>query len=199
MSSLGAIAGPISELIYFRDYWLPESLFYFELGNFPIMAEDIIFGWCIGGIATIIYVIIVNQNTYNKKRHRGHKKHVFIVLSIFALTLLLCLLLNLNSIYASAVAFVIPACYILYKRHDLFLNALVSGLGVMSVMFVCYLFVFSLINNVDDIFRQGWLIYGSAHDIRLIANIPLTEMIWGFTMGFFVGPLYEFIYQKNTR
>jgi hypothetical protein len=81
--------------------------------------------------------------------------------------------------------------------RDLIKNSIISGLGTAGIMFVCYSLVFTLVSNTDEIFKQGWLIYGSNLDIRLFGNIPLTEMIWGFTMGFVIGPLYEFVHQKS--
>jgi hypothetical protein len=43
LSYAGAILGPLSEVIYFRDYWLPASILPLHIGRFPFMIEDVIY------------------------------------------------------------------------------------------------------------------------------------------------------------
>lgn len=200
MSYIIAIIGPLSELVYFRDYWLPESIFPIFIWKFPLMIEDILFGFAIGGIASVIYEIIFRKGLSKFSIHSKYTiKSIYIALT-FALVLIGLIKFGVNSIYASAIAFAICALILLFIRHDLFINAVGSGFGVMFVMFVCYYFLFNILaSNTEELLKQGWIIHNSILDMR-ITNIPLTEMIWGFTWGFLAGPWYEYsTRRKNVK
>ncbi|MEK7116961.1 MAG: lycopene cyclase domain-containing protein [Patescibacteria group bacterium] len=198
MSYIVAIIGPISELIYFKDYWFPQSVFPIFINKFPLMIEDILFGFAIGGIAAVIYEVIFRKQLSKFSVHSKYTiKSIYIVLT-FALVLIGLIKFGVNSIYASAIAFFVSALILLILRHDLFVNAVGSGVGVMLVMFACYFFLFNILaSNTEELLKQGWIIRNSILDMR-IANIPLTEMVWGFTWGFLAGPWYEFANRKKN-
>lgn len=197
MSWLAMVLGPLSEVIYFRDYWLPESVFPIFIGEFPFMVEDLLFGFSIGGIGAVIFEVVFRKRLVGFSRRAKHAISSLTIGFIFCIALLTLLALGLNSIYASALAFVIAAIPIVYLRHDLLVNSIGSGIGVMLVMFLCYFFLYHLISNTEELLRKGWLLYDTSLDTRF-ANIPLTEMAWGFTWGFFAGPLYEYLRNKRT-
>lgn len=198
MSYLVAIIGPISEIFYFKDYWMPESIFPIFLGKFPLMIEDLFFGFAIGGISAVIYEI-----AFRKKLSRVSVSSKYVVKTAYVALLFVIVLLGLlgygiNSIYASAVAFVASAMIVIFIRHDLFKNALFSGIGVMFVMFLSYLFLYGIfVSNAEELLKQGWLLHGSSLDTRAF-GIPVTEMVWGFAWGFFAGPWYEFVNRKKN-
>ncbi len=57
----------------------------------------------------------------------------------------------------------------------------------------------NIVENADELIQQGWLIYKTPLDIRIL-DIPLTEIIWGFAWGALLGPFYKFInglYEKR--
>lgn len=196
MSIVGAIVGPLSEVVYFHDYWMPQSVFAIHIGHFPFMIEDVLFGFAIVGIAGVIYEALTRKREVRSRKRMSRKYSPLQILVVFIVVLLLGLWFGLNSIYASAFAFMVAAIPMLWLRRDLLRDAVGSGLGVMVIMFICYLIVFSLISNINSLMREGWLLYGTSLDWT-IAGIPLTEMVWGFTMGFLAGPLYEFLNNKR--
>ena len=51
MSILVAPMGPLSEILYFADYWHPEYL----IPIFGVGIEDLLFAFFIGGIGSVIY------------------------------------------------------------------------------------------------------------------------------------------------
>lgn len=198
MSCLVAIIGPISEIFYFRDYWIPESILPIFVGKFPLMIEDVLFGFAIGGIAAVIYEILFRKKLSKLSKHSKHSVRFIYIALTFILTLLGLIGFGINSIYASTIGFVVCAIILILIRHDLFVNAIGSGLGVMIVMFLSYFFLFNILaSNTEELLKQGWLIHNSTLDMR-IANIPLTEMAWGFAWGFLAGPLYEFVLKKKN-
>lgn len=196
MSIVGAIIGPLSEVVYFRDYWVPQSVFAVHVGSFILMPEDVLFGFAIVGIAGVIYEALAGKREVRSRKKMGRKYSSLQVLVIFIVALLLGIWFGLNSIYASAIAFLVASISMLWLRSDLLRDAVASGLAVMIIMFVCYFLVLKLVSNADELLRTGWLLYDTPLDWA-IAGIPLTEMVWGFAMGFLSGPLYEFLNNKR--
>jgi hypothetical protein len=193
----GGVAGPLSEKIYFRDYWLPGSVLPIHVGNFSFRLEDILWGFAIGGIAAVSYEIFFRERLSQFSLHSKRTISSLGMLFILYISIEFFLSLGWNSIYATSFAFLVAAIPILFFRHDLFLNAIGSGMCVMLIMFVSYLILFNVVfSNTAYLFSKEWLIYNTPLDHRLW-NIPLTEMVWGFTWGFFAGPWYEFATRRK--
>ena len=191
MSVLVAPAGPILEILYFHDYWLPESVLYSSLFSHLVMLEDVMFMFWIGGIGAVVYEALM-------KRYAGqikNKIHYPIGLPlILAMAVIICLGLfyrGVNSIFASSFAFLVGAALIVSQRKDLLINSLASGLAVMLIMFCSYLLGRIIFINAEEILWQAWFLYGSSLGATVL-GIPLTEMVWGFSWGALAGPLYEF-------
>ncbi|MBU6323334.1 hypothetical protein KGQ55_01460 [Patescibacteria group bacterium] len=194
LSVAGAIVGPLSEIIYVRDYWSPQSVLPLHFGFFVFMPEDLLFGFAVGGIAAVIYEAVFRLR---QRKVRVHKRYAsMLIVAFFFVVLELLLRLHWNSIYASAAAFVIVALPMFWWRSDLLWDAIGSGVGTAAVLFLCYAFVFGLTANIDALLREGWLLYGTTFDWRFL-GIPITELTWAFTMGFLIGPLYEFLRDKK--
>ena len=63
---------------------------------------------------------------------------------------------------------------------------------VALAMFVSYIILYNFVPNAEELVRQGWLLYDTPLGSFRLLNIPLTELVWGFTWGMMVGPIYEF-------
>jgi hypothetical protein len=182
--------GPLCEILYFKDYWIPQSIFTIPFFTANIFIEDIIFVFCIAGIGAVIYEVFFNQRL--RKVNIPIHISALVIFMIAGIILIPIWYLGVNSIFSTSIGFLIITLLIVTQRRDLLLNSLFSGIGVMIVMFLSYLLLFNVIvNNSEEIFKQGWLLYGTRFDLRLW-GIPLTEMIWGFCWGTMIGPLYEF-------
>ncbi len=197
MSYVGAVIGPLSEIIYFKDYWYPESIFSVRIGSFPLMLEDVLFGFAIGGIGAVVFEVLFRRNLKRLSTGSQSVIKIWSAALLFLGTLFAALSFGINSIYASSLAFLAAAVAILVFRRDLLLNAVGSGACVMLLMFVSYFLLFNLVENAEALLREQWLLYGTFLDTR-VAGIPLTEMAWGFTWGFVAGPLYEFLVDKRN-
>lgn len=180
---MGAIAGPISEIFYLRDYWHPLTI-----TRTPIGIEDVLFGFFAGGVGSVLYEELFGKRF--AKRHRRTEHWIFFVFPIAAVCLFafnrLFPLYRINSIYASAIAFFVTTLVIIYVRKDLLVDALVSGLLAGSIFFFGYLF---LLVFFPQIFAKMWLL----HNISgiTVSRIPIEELLWAFTYGLMAGPLYE--------
>jgi len=184
MSLVVAPMGPLSEIFYLRDYWRPELFNGWHIG-----IEDLIFAFAIGGIAAVVYEEIFGKK-YTKRHLSSHPKWMLTV-AVFGLVWMLVgnIILRINSIYVSALGFMIIGIFVLFFRHDLLKDALFSGLLVGALMFIFYLlwnFVFG-----DDLIQKWWLLKNISG--ILVLGVPLEELMWGFGWGFVAGPAYEFI------
>ncbi|GEM_PF-481944 len=215
MSLLFLPTGTIFEMRYFEDYWIPGSVASFNLGPIRVLLEDFLYSFALTGIGTVIYHAILRvvkkaiaifkitgllDLSYdsifmgNKSLEpRNFLNGLLRFILVFAIVILLYFLVprRINSIFAASSIFFMVALFIISRRRDLLLNSLLTGFGVMAVMFIGYFIGQLVVLNYDDILHQLWKFYHTPLDRRVL-NVPATEMIWGFAYGLFVGPLYSF-------
>lgn len=182
MSILIAPLAPIAEIFYLRDYWRPEFFNGWKIG-----IEDPLFGFLFGGISCVMYEEVFGK--YFAKRHaRGHPIWtIFLVLFGILWMVVTNIVLGFNSMYASIVGFAIISACMLYFRHDLLRDALLSSVLLSLLFFILYkiyLFFFPTI-------FQSWWMFENMSGI-FISGIPLEELVWAFSWGLFAGPAYEF-------
>ncbi len=179
------ITGILAEPVFFQDYWRPYLLFSF--GHFGGI-EDFFFGFALGGVGTALYDVVFHK----RFRRKGHP-HLWIV-PLLILSELLCILiffngLKVNSIYASAIGFVIPAFIIMVVRKDLIVETIFSAILVGSLMVFLEMLVLLFAPTYLENF---YLLYGKAP--LLFGIVPITEFIWGALFASVAGPLYDFNY-----
>lgn len=183
-SSFGGIIALVTAPIFLRDYWHPALLF-----NLPVGIEDFLFGFFALGIASSLYEEFYGKRFTTRKDRSLHWSFITIVsfLSIFLLLLLLTIGFGVNSIYASEVALILWSAVMLYFRHDLFIDSVMSALifgAVYLVLFIIFLKIF------PSAIAQFWYVRNLSQIFLL--GIPIEEIIYGFVVGLAVGPLYEF-------
>ena len=196
MSLLLAPAGPISEILYFQDYWRPESILFTNIGSVRIFFEDLLFCFLVGGVGSVIYEAIFRKHLRKIKKINYKTGLIAIVITVLVISYLL-FKVGVNSIFSTSIAAILGTVLIISQRKDLLLDSIFSGLGLMLVMFLSYFLLSLFVLNVEELLRKGWLLYESSLDLRIVRNIPLTEMIWGFSWGMLIGPLYEFARKKR--
>lgn len=183
ISFILGICGPISELWYLQDYWNPQTFIGTRIG-----IEDFLFGFFIGGIASVIYLELFNKHIkkYKDKNHNWRFLFSFIAISLFIFNVLF-YVLAVNSIYASIAVFLLTAVLMYYFRRDLFIDGLMSGIFLALTIFIAYLIFLYIFPQA---IQKWWFL----HNISgiLIIGIPLEELFWAFSLGLVVGPAYEF-------
>jgi hypothetical protein len=182
MSFLFGILGPLSELWYLQDYWRPQIFTGTRIG-----IEDFLFGFFIGGIASVIYLELFNKHISKQKDKKHHIRFMlsFVAIFIFIISFYV---FGFNSIYASMITFLSLALLIYYFRHDLFIDGLMSGIFLAITMFLAYLIFLYIFPSAI----QKWWFLNNISGI-LILGIPLEELLWAFSLGLVAGPTYEFI------
>lgn len=180
----------LTEPLFVPEYWSPPSLFDLALRTgFDI--ESLIFSFGIGGIAVVIYERIFRvrhkQMTPHEQHLPRHRYHLFALLSAPVIFLFL-LATPLNPIYSAITAMILGGLFTWYCRPDLKKKMIVSALVFLGIYFVYFL---TLIAMYPGYVEQVW----NLKDISgiLIIGIPLEELLFAFSFGFFWSSVYEHI------
>lgn len=185
----------LTEPIFVPEYWNPPSLF--ELAQrtgFDI--ESIIFSFAIGGIAAVLYNIILHKrvevlNPVERKQWR-HRRHRWAIAVPFALFPVL-YFLPWNPIYAGIAAMVLGAIAAVWCRPDLKWNTLLGGvlfLGLYSI------FLLGLKWSAPGYIEQVW----NLKDLSgiVIYGLPIEELMFGFSFGLVWTGIYEHLTWKRS-
>jgi hypothetical protein len=186
LSLASAIFGPLTELIYFRDWWNPITI----TGS-VLSIEPILFGFCIGGIAAVIYEEVFGKKLYKDSKNlidfkKGKK---IFILELFGVFLLfgLFFIFHLNSLLSTIIAFGAVTIIILYHRRDLFIPSILSGILICIIASIVY----SILNIITPNWIEHFLLFNNTPRI-IVGGIPIDDLIWYFGVGMMLGPLYEY-------
>lgn len=191
----GAIAGPVSEILYFADYWRPPSIL--SIGN--VHVEDVIFGVAIFGLALTIYPFVSSQKLGPVSS--GNEKHLRTLgaLGLGALWMIMLMgLLKLNSVFATSITFVILWLLICIRRRDLFWPGLITGVLFMGIA----LFVYGIFLNIfvtQQEMQAFWLLHGTRLGITIFGKVPVSELVWFFGTGTFLSIFELFVNQRKYQ
>jgi len=176
------------EPIWVPEYWNPPSLF--ELARrtgFDV--ESVIFCFAIGGIGAVLYNAITHRHfvpvSTGQKRMPHARFHRTALWAPFVLFVPL-YFLPWNPIYPAILCLVIGAIASSICRPDLTVKSLVGGavfLGLYSV------FMLGLVWLTPGYIPQVWNL--PALSGVLIGGIPLEELLFGFSFGWYWTGVYE--------
>ncbi len=189
MSLVGLVLGPVTELLYFTDYWMPQSIFSFNVGSHPVLLEDLLFGFFFAGAVSVLYTSLsrkVLRGDYNFQ----HFVHLATFSAMATGMVIILWLWGVNSIFATTAGFIAVTASVLVLRPDLYKSALWSGLLTSGLLFVIYFVGFSIVSNSDSILSQTWFLFDANLGLRLL-KVPVSELVWGFGAGMMVGTIYK--------
>jgi hypothetical protein len=153
-----------------------------------------LFAFC--GVAAVIYQVIIGNRLVFIHRKRlilpsrmiHWISHLIILLGIWIIiSLVILLLFPLNFSNAFLIATLFIGIYIIADRHDLLLDALVSGVFLSLLVF-----------TLEYVFRA--LLFSTSTEItidNLLNPIASNNILWVGIVGFTIGPLYEYV--KHLR
>ncbi|HUK92794.1 MAG TPA: lycopene cyclase domain-containing protein [Methanomicrobiales archaeon] len=183
----------VTEPLFVPRYWNPPSLFGLaQSTGFDI--ESFIFSFAIGGLAVVLYELAVPVRHVPLQGKRTHLYHplalVFTPLLFAAITLFS----GINPIYSAIIALIAGGCLVLVVRGDLFrkmLSSAVIFLGLYSAYFLTLVvFAPGYVQRVWDLKAlSGFEILG----------IPLEELAFAFSFGFFWSGVYEYALFKRLK
>ncbi|MAH03767.1 hypothetical protein CMI39_03205 [Candidatus Pacearchaeota archaeon] len=187
MSLLFGFAGLLAEIAYINDWWTPLTI-----TNTSIGIEDFLFGFVVGGIASVIYEEIFKKKIRirrrtKKKKNRKDIRFVFFVLIFAILFFGSHYIFKTNTFISSLIAFGSGIIYIYIRRKDLIIDSLVSGFLLLGISLIVY--------SILELITPGWIqAFWHFKNIPnlIIFNVPIDDFIWYFFAGAFIGPLYEY-------
>ncbi len=189
MSLWFALAGTLSEILYFYDYWNPRSVFSIEILHHTVMLEDLVFGFTFGGMLATVSFLFLKKN----KGPAQYKTKLLILSSVTWFLLAIGgTMSGLNSILSTSLASVVASFILLVPKHKLYKGSILVGILSVLIMAVGYESLLLLISNEEKILSEGWYIHGTRLDIRIM-GIPITEAIWFFTTGLYVFPFVAYV------
>jgi hypothetical protein len=165
--------------------------------------EDLIFAFSLFGIAAVIYQVLIGRHAHKlrgshyKIHHVGHWiAHLVLVLGLwaFASLLLLCVF-SLSSILSLIVGGLLVGMYIIADRHDLLMNALLSGIFTAALVFITEQLFFIRLFPLDA--ASFWRF--DTLSTFIIGGVPIEEIMWAAVVGFTIGPLYEWLRRYELR
>lgn len=187
---LGGVAGLAAELFYFRDYWRPPSL----LGIATISIEDFIFGFAIAGLSVVVYPVLFKR-TFGSMETPNRKRMSLLLFVMGACSLLFFnILLAINSIFVTSAIFLVWASVILYLRNDLIKPAVYSTGVISGIVILIYIVLFNFL--FPEFWNKYWLLADTNFGLKVLGNIPATEILWYVAWILFGSVAYPFIYGK---
>jgi hypothetical protein len=193
MSIVGLIITPAILLMVAIDHSLAAKDPLIVIG-----IEDLIFSFSLFGIASVIYHALLGKHFVKLKGKRYKVEHPLInwvthliaLLGLWAsIALLLTNVFGLHAVRALVAGGLIIGVYIIIERHDLLINALLSGLMMAVLIFILeQLFAIRLSPSIAEGFWQ----FDNIKSI-MISGVPVEKILWASVVGFAIGPMYEYI------
>ncbi|MGH2687366.1 MAG: lycopene cyclase domain-containing protein, partial [Actinomycetota bacterium] len=189
ISLVGAAAGLVSELWYYRDYWRPPTVLDAtgRLG-WP-SPEDVLFGFTVAGVGFAANKVAFRRHLVEGAPRR-YPHTAGLALAGLAALVVGTNLLGINSILVSSGAFVAAALVMAAVRRDLLRPALEAGALLVATVLPIYLVLFDVL--APRYWDRYWLLHGTALGVTVLGQIPVTEILWYTAWGAFAGIAYEF-------
>ena len=184
MSFLTAPLAPITQILWFyHDYWRPEYFYKFYINNIPIGIEEVLFGFFVGGIGSVLYEFI-----RDRKHRLGKKKHLIAIIgaSVAVIIFLGLKYSGLNTIWSSTGGLILSAVILVILNRKLEFDFIWSGMAMLFIAIVSYAGLMAL---YPDLIARSWVSDGLSGNQLL--NIPIEELAWFLAWGAFSGIIYE--------
>jgi hypothetical protein len=185
VSLVGAGAGLVAELWYFRDYWRPPTL----AGVARASPEDALFGFAVTGIAFAAHKVLFRR-AMTPGAPRRYPLTAALGLAGLAALIAGTAVAGINSIFVTSAAFVACALVMVALRRDLLGPAVESAALVVAAMLPVYLLLFDVLSPAY--WDRYWLLRHTSWGVLVLGNVPVTEILWYASWGVFAGIAYEF-------
>lgn len=192
-------AGPLSEYWHRADYWHPDLILTIHIGTWTFGVEDYFFAFAFGGICTGIFELLMRK-IWQAEDIRFNLKGFLMLLGIVLFSLMLMgalsRLVNLSSLPAISISFLLIAGSLFYRRPSFLFPALVTALLMSFFMWLFYWGFF--LRLYPDVIGRWWL--SNALSGITLAKVPIEELIWAGSAGLFIGPAvrYSLITSQST-
>ncbi|MFH0962080.1 MAG: lycopene cyclase domain-containing protein [archaeon] len=182
----------VQAFFWTRDWWRIPTITGTRIG-----IEDILFTISVAGACSACYEVLFKKRvSIRKGRHAldiFRKREFWISTLFFLVTFTIAhYFLGLTSFWAWVVVTIILALALWLLRRDLIVDSLASG----AIYAAFSIPVFFLLNLLEPGFVQKYWFLEKLSGI-IFLGVPLEDLIWFFTIGLLIGPVYEF-WQEGT-
>ncbi len=179
----------LTEPLFVPEYWNPPSLF--DLAHWTgFDVESLLFAFALGGIVVVLYERIfpmAHRHMPAQVRHTlHHRYHLWALLAAPIIFIILSLATSLNPIYISVLALALGGFATWYCRPDLKRKMITSAFLFLGLYFIYFL---TLIAIYPGYVAQVWRL--DVISGVLIAGIPLEELMFAASFGFYWSGVYE--------
>lgn len=185
----------VTEPLFVPAYWNPPSLFGLaQSTGFDI--ESFIFSFGIGGLAVVLYELIIPVRHVPLRGNRTHLYHPLALVFTPLFFIVITLLTRINPIYCAIIALLSGGCLVLVVRSDLrrkMLSSAIIFLGLYSAYFL------TLVIFAPGYVERVWNLSLRALSGLEILGIPLEELAFAFSFGFFWSGVYEYALFKRLK
>lgn len=186
----------LTEPLFVSRYWNPPSLFDLaQTTGFDI--ESLIFCFAIGGVGSVFYNIVTNQdlrpitsNERVKRHHQYHHAALFVPIVAFPTFYFL----PWNPIYPAIVALTLGGIATAVCRADLKFKTLIGG-GLFAAYYAVFMFLLEW--SAPGYIARVWNL--PALSGVVIAGIPLEELLFGFAFGTYWSGIFEHLTWKKLE
>jgi len=183
---VGGLTAVFTEVLFFRDYWRPIT----TVGVGRISPEDFIFGYTITALAIVIYPF-VSRSGFSAARTTQKAKLYAKIFGFGAVTGLAGnLILGINSIVMSYLVSLTLVTILLVWRRDLWRLAICTMVLMVVITTLIYVVLFDWI--APDFWSKYWLLAGKWWGIKIVGNVPLTEIVWYASWTLFASIIHPF-------
>lgn len=196
MSFGTAVAGLMLEyFVWTLDWWRPLTITGTKIG-----IEDIILGITNGGLAAVLYEVVVGRRTRSLRKDsvtkRAFEKRKWLLWVPFFISSVVgsvtFWVIGWHSFWATFSSCLIGAGLIVLLRSDLLVEAVFGGIAMILVALPIYRF-WSFI--FPDVIEKFWLINNLSG--IMVWGIPIEDLGFYFAVGAVLAPFYEFVSEKK--
>ncbi len=187
VSPFFAMLGPFTDIFYNQDWWQPETL----TGG-VISPEPLLTAFSIGGVGSVAFDFVANLK---KPKNDGgavfEKNDVQRFLMVFIPGLIVFVssfyVFKVDSLVTTVIAVSGVVVYVLWRRPDLALNSVISGIMLFAIAVTVY--------SIVNLFTPGWVSafwFFQNTPERMILSLPMDDVIWYTLSGMLIGPGWEY-------
>jgi len=183
----GAIMTPVTLMEYWclKDYWNPPGPYFLSY----ISIENILFFFLVTGLGVTVFDFIFKRKNLKLENRKVKLIYMYVILILLSLVLFTSIL-KFNSIMVISIFTILYTLFLLTIRKDLAFVSLISGVIITLLFILIYSVLFNFL--FPEYWDKYWLLNHTNLGLKLLGNIPATELLWAFSWGSFSGVAYDF-------
>ena len=195
----GALVEVASEWCYLHDYWRPESV----LGTHWPFLEDALYGFGVTALAACAGAFWVPPPPWR----RSITEYVYeeapaiglllTAIGCYAFMLVVVRFSGAPSVRVMAIVFAILGLFAALVRPDLIWTGVKAGLIMGLLAFTTYWLALDVVINGHSYLNH--VLLPSSGEVRVLGNLPLTQVFWNIARGWCIGMLYPAVTGMSLR